>query len=471
MAANGVVSFEDQEKGHDEGDGEMRGCSIPVLGCYGIPYHTLPFIHPSIKKLREEVSRITAFHSMWWTRSGMNVRGTKYDAIKHVSLFQSRVTPHDSPDVRQVRSNNNKQRSIEEEKMTKASKCTKFKKAPMAPKRFKSAYMFFSSRQHKIVRQRFCGDAKKLRTSEVAKMVSQSWKNLSDDERCKWHELARLDRERYEREKEAYKGPWKVPNVKDPDVPKKPVSAFMAFGNERRKEVAANNPMLSGTDISSLLSKLWKECPAEIRQVYIGKECKQREVYKEKKAEWERRNGEESVEAPVPTDDTTATSLEKCTTVSVGSVGSPTCIDHIPNDDMTDYLTLNEIPNEDAADDLDVFDLDFDAKIPVGTTGEMLLNLSDLRLKTTQELPICAPSPMEAQTWSSMLEPRPISTGEHNEPIGFQGDYDHLTFPWYRWGETRVSLPHHHHHHQNGRLNLEECYSLNDLLDTDELFE
>ena len=36
---------------------------------------------------------------------------------------------------------------------TKKSKKMKFKKAPGAPKRFKSAYMFFSEHQHKIYRQ------------------------------------------------------------------------------------------------------------------------------------------------------------------------------------------------------------------------------------------------------------------------------------------------------------------------------
>jgi len=45
--------------------------------------------------------------------------------------------------------------------MTKKIPQTKYKKAPGAPKRFKSAYMFFSEQQHKIIRQQL--DNKKVR--------------------------------------------------------------------------------------------------------------------------------------------------------------------------------------------------------------------------------------------------------------------------------------------------------------------
>ena len=69
-----------------------------------------------------------------------------------------------------------------------------------------------------------------MRAAEVAKIVSQSWKDLPDAQKKKYQEMARVDRERFEREKALYKGPWKVPDVKDPNIPKKPVSAFLAFG-------------------------------------------------------------------------------------------------------------------------------------------------------------------------------------------------------------------------------------------------
>ena len=130
-------------------------------------------------------------------------------------------------------------------------------------------------------------------------MVSKSWKALGPNERAKWEEKARIDKVRYEKEKAAYKGPWKVPDIKYPDAPKKPMSAFLAFGNERRKAIADANPLLSNAEISSLLSKLWKECPADIKKAYRDKEKREREQFKKYRAEWElMKQREAGVEIP-----------------------------------------------------------------------------------------------------------------------------------------------------------------------------
>lgn len=128
-----------------------------------------------------------------------------------------------------------------------------------------------------------------LRSSDIAKMISRAWKELPDHERVTWQHKAKLDRERYEQEKAAYKGPWKIPNVKDPNAPKKPMSAFLAFGNERRRAIAAANPNMNGTEISCLLSKLWRECPEEIRKTYRDREVMERRVFKKRREEWLRK--------------------------------------------------------------------------------------------------------------------------------------------------------------------------------------
>ena len=123
----------------------------------------------------------------------------------------------------------------------------------------------------------------------MAKLVSQAWKELPDAQRLVYVEMGRRDRERYEREKASYKGPWKIPDVKDPNAPKKPMSAFLAFGNERRGIIAEANPSLTGTEISALLSKLWKECPEHVKQCYRVQVAREREQFKKKYAEWERK--------------------------------------------------------------------------------------------------------------------------------------------------------------------------------------
>ena len=136
---------------------------------------------------------------------------------------------------------------------------------------------------------------KKARAADVAKLVSQAWKDLSDEQRQVWVDKGRQDRLRYEKEKATYRGPWKIPVVKHPNAPKKPMSAFLAFSNERRAIIAESNPGLTGTEISTLLSKLWKNCPASLKKVYRDREMEERIAFKKKLADWETQNDKQLV--------------------------------------------------------------------------------------------------------------------------------------------------------------------------------
>jgi hypothetical protein len=131
-------------------------------------------------------------------------------------------------------------------------------------------------------------------------MVSQAWKTLSVDEREVWEEMATRDKARYEVEKKFYNGPWKVlatkRTQKDPNAPKRPMSAFLAFSNLKRAEVKEQNPGLGNSERSRVLAKMWKEAPEDERKDYIDKEYKLRQVYKTAIAEW-RRNSEGLMQA------------------------------------------------------------------------------------------------------------------------------------------------------------------------------
>jgi high mobility group protein B1 len=124
----------------------------------------------------------------------------------------------------------------------------------------------------------------------VAKLVSEAWKNLSPTERAVYDEMSRLDKERYEIEKKNYTGPWKVLKQrkwsKDPDAPRRPMSAFLMFSNGKRAAVKKQNPSLSNADISRLLADRWRSAPAEERQTCIKQEFDERQEYKVKLAKW-----------------------------------------------------------------------------------------------------------------------------------------------------------------------------------------
>jgi hypothetical protein len=120
---------------------------------------------------------------------------------------------------------------------------------------------------------------------------------MGPEERTTWEEMARQDKARYMTEKEEYEGPWKVPanqrKPKDPASPKKPVPAYFAFSNERRQRVKNKNPSASNSEVSKILSKMWKEAPGEVKDVFMEAEARQRVQHSTAMKEWRRKRKEE----------------------------------------------------------------------------------------------------------------------------------------------------------------------------------
>jgi HMG (high mobility group) box len=210
---------------------------------------------------------------------------------------------------------------------------TRMKKAPDAPKRFKSAFIIFSAEKHREIKAALAeeGRTEKVRalqairgasfcfvgslsltsvalspillfvcaaaqTTDIAKKVSEAWRQLSAAERKVWDDLAARDKARFDVEKQMYQGPWKVAanrrTPKDPSAPKRPSSAFLAFSNKRRAELKKSNPNATNADLSKMLSKTWKTCDEETRREYTEAEATLRAKYKVNIAEWRRKHAE-----------------------------------------------------------------------------------------------------------------------------------------------------------------------------------
>ena len=126
-------------------------------------------------------------------------------------------------------------------------------------------------------------------------MVSEAWKTLPSDERAYWDDKARSDKERYEVEKSAYDGPWKVlahKFIKDPNAPKRPMSAFLAYSNSKRSAIKRENTGLANGEVSRFLAAKWKNADKQEKQVYIDEELTLRMKYKTSIALW--RSNEET---------------------------------------------------------------------------------------------------------------------------------------------------------------------------------
>lgn len=166
-------------------------------------------------------------------------------------------------------------------------------KQDVAPKRFKSSFIFFSMEKHKEIKEQLAKDGKATKTTNITKIVSDAWRNLSPENRAKYNAMASEDKERYDIEKAAYSAPPGASKKKTrtPGMPRRPSSAFLAFANCRRAQVKAENMDKSNGAISKLLSIMWKEADEEIKLKYRNDEAALWKKYKIAMEEWRKKEG------------------------------------------------------------------------------------------------------------------------------------------------------------------------------------
>eukprot|EP00934_Nitzschia_sp_Nitz4_P009101 Nitzschia sp. Nitz4//scaffold4_size323378//217227//219427//NITZ4_000684-RA/size323378-snap-gene-0.464-mRNA-1//-1//CDS//3329553471//9091//frame0 len=163
------------------------------------------------------------------------------------------------------------------------------------PKRFKSSFIFFSIEKHQEYKEKFASEGDVPKGVNITKLVAEAWRTISPEDKANYEKLAFDDKQRYEKELLNYKD--ESGNVippkkrsKDPNAPKRPMSAFLAFANSRRAEVKANHPKGTNGEISKLLSKMWKELSEEDQKEYREKEAVLWSAYREEMKAWRRKN-------------------------------------------------------------------------------------------------------------------------------------------------------------------------------------
>lgn len=187
----------------------------------------------------------------------------------------------------------------------KSPKKKKRKKDPKAPKRGLSAFMFFSQEMRSKIQEKN-PDAS---FGETGKLLGEAWKNVTEEEKKKFEDMAEADKERYKKEMESYVPPSdddddssddegspkkkkgkKKGAKKDPNAPKRALSSFMFFSKEMRSKIQEQNADASFGEIGKLIGEAWKNVSEEEKKKYeeMNKEDKERyekdmAAYKEKK--------------------------------------------------------------------------------------------------------------------------------------------------------------------------------------------
>uniref|UniRef100_H0XSV4 HMG box domain-containing protein n=1 Tax=Otolemur garnettii TaxID=30611 RepID=H0XSV4_OTOGA len=118
--------------------------------------------------------------------------------------------------------------------------------------------------------------------SEFSKKCSERWKTMSGKERGKFEDMAKADKAPYEREMKTYilrKGETKK-KFKDPNAPKRPLSAFFLFCSEYCPKSKGEHPGLSIGEVAKKLGVMWNNTAADDKQPYEKKAAKLKVKYK-----------------------------------------------------------------------------------------------------------------------------------------------------------------------------------------------
>ncbi|GBP89732.1 High mobility group protein DSP1 [Eumeta japonica] len=109
-----------------------------------------------------------------------------------------------------------------------------------------------------------------------SKKCAERWNTMSEKEKQRFHEMAEQDKRRYDLEMQSYVPPKgeklgrgrKRRPMKDPNAPKRSLSAFFWFCNDERGKVKADNPELTMGDIAKELGRRWAAADPETKAKY-----------------------------------------------------------------------------------------------------------------------------------------------------------------------------------------------------------
>lgn len=111
-----------------------------------------------------------------------------------------------------------------------------------------------------------------VQVTEISKKCSEKWKTMTQSEKQRFYELAQKDAERYQSECMAFGGEdamrKRKRSKKDPDAPKRALSAFFFFSHDKRPEVQQSHPEWKVGQVAQELGRQWKDLSEETKRKY-----------------------------------------------------------------------------------------------------------------------------------------------------------------------------------------------------------
>eukprot|EP00884_Botryococcus_braunii_P022172 jgi/Botrbrau1/8639/Bobra.0196s0033.1 len=163
-------------------------------------------------------------------------------------------------------------------------KRTRAKKPPDAPRRPKSAYMFFLAQFREEWKDR---NPESKKVADMAVAAGIAWRNLDADTKAHYEELSTEAKAKYAVKIEQYQKdhprPSRYEKVRDPAELKRPQSGYFFFLAEFRQTFKEENPgqAMIVKEMSKLAGEQWKKMTPEERAPYeeLSKQSKQSYAY------------------------------------------------------------------------------------------------------------------------------------------------------------------------------------------------
>lgn len=168
------------------------------------------------------------------------------------------------------------------------------------PKRNRSAFIIFSSETRSKIRSE---QKEKLNSNEMMTKLANLWRDLPEDQKRKYHEIAEKEKVKYLLELNSFYQtfPYEVvQNKTKKNHVKKPCSAYALYLKEMKKKIKEENSSLKMADILKLVGERWKNLSEEEKAVYQDQANVEKEQAKVKMNEHMLRDIEDLKKAPIP---------------------------------------------------------------------------------------------------------------------------------------------------------------------------
>ena len=162
------------------------------------------------------------------------------------------------------------------------------------PKGRMSAYTFFVQTCREEHRKKHPNE--NVNFTEFSKKCAERWKQMTDKEKKRFSDMADKDKARYDREMASYVPPpsesgKKHKKKKDPNAPKRPLSAFFLFCADERAGVKAINPSFSVGDVAKHLGERWNKVSADQKSKYEARAQQDKQRYEREMENYRNKGG------------------------------------------------------------------------------------------------------------------------------------------------------------------------------------